>query len=137
MFGIIALIGLSKLHDAMTEMKKNREEDLKRIEKLERGQVRSNAKLAKHDQQIKEVQFKINQAEKDIQHLRIDLDDLRESFELACQEADRCHHAGDVRGEEKAKERVRVKRNQIHAAEKRLDKAMHDKAAFCERLEVA
>lgn len=106
-------------------------------EKQRAADEKRDAKIRQHDDAIKNLQFRMDQAEKDIMHLRVTLDDLNESFDRACLIAERYHNSGDEVKEEQAKNRVRVLRNQIHATEKKLDKAINDKRVCLSKMEVA
>lgn len=102
------------------QMRQRREQ-----EKLAQEQARQAEQLAKHEKRIADLEFKAEQASADIEHLRVVLDDLNESFELACQMADKAHAAGDDKREEQAKSKILTLRNKIHSAESRLAKAQH------------
>lgn len=94
-------------------------------EKQRKEDERRDAQIAKHEKRIADLEFKAEQASADIEHLRVVLDDLNESFELACQMADKAHAAGDDKREEQAKNKILTLRNKIHSAESRLAKAQH------------
>jgi chromosome segregation ATPase len=102
------------------QMRQRREQ-----ERLSAEQAKQAEQLAKHEKRIADLEFKAEQASADIEHLRVVLDDLNESFELACQMADKAHAAGDDKREEQAKNKILTLRNKIHSAESRLAKAQH------------
>lgn len=102
------------------QMRQRREQ-----EKLAKEQAKQAEQLAKHEKRIADLEFKAEQASADIEHLRVVLDDLNESFDLACQMADKAHAAGDDKREEQAKNKILTLRNKIHSAESRLAKAQH------------
>lgn len=94
-------------------------------EKLAQEQAKQAEQIAKHDKRIADLEFKAEQASADIEHLQVVLDDLNESFELACQMADKAHAAGDDKREEQAKNKILTLRNKIHSAEIKMAKAQH------------
>lgn len=104
------------------QMKQRREQ-----ERLAQEQTKQAEQLAKHEKRIADLEFKAAQASADIEHLRVVLDDLNESFELACQMADKAHNAGDDKREEQAKNKILTLRNKIHSAEAKMAKAQHTK----------
>lgn len=106
-------------------LEKARQAQEKMNEKFEREQARQAEQIAKHEKRIADLEFKAEQASADIEHLRVVLDDLNESFEMACQMADKAHAAGDDKREEQAKNKILTLRNKIHSAESRLAKAQH------------
>ena len=109
----------------------------KEAEALRKEQERQAAQLEKHEKRLADLEFKAAQASADIEHLTIVLDDLRESFELACQMADKAHYAGDIKREEQAKNKVITLRNKIHSAESKIAKAQHTREMAQRELEVA
>ena len=122
----------ARIKREMREMKQRANEEVAARIALEREQMRQakaiekhEAELAKHEKRIADLEFKAEQASADIEHLRVVLDDLNESFELACQMADKAHAAGDDKREEQAKSKILTLRNKIHSAESRLAKAQH------------
>ena len=122
----------ARIKREMREMKQRANEEVAARIALEREQMRQakaiekhEAELAKHEKRIADLEFKAEQASADIEHLRVVLDDLNESFELACQMADKAHAAGDDKREEQAKNKILTLRNKIHSAESRLAKAQH------------
>lgn len=137
MLGLFALIKVYELYSKMADEKNSKQVETERIDRIERKQEKHEERLNDHDSQIKDILFKIEQVGKKIDHLEVTLEDLNESFDLACQNAEHFHNAGNTMKEEQAKNRVRALRNQIHATELKLDKAKHDKVTFCEKLEVA
>lgn len=116
----------------MREMKQRANEEVAARIALEREQMKQakaiekhEAELAKHEKRIADLEFKAEQASADIEHLRVVLDDLNESFELACQMADKAHAAGDDKREEQEKNKILTLRNKIHSAESKMAKAQH------------
>jgi chromosome segregation ATPase len=93
--------------------------------KLAKEQQKQAEQIAKHDKRIADLEFKAEQASADIEHLRAVLDDLNESFEMACRVADKAHAAGDDKREEQAKNKILTLRNKIHSTESRIAKAQH------------
>ena len=69
------------------------------------------------------LRFDMMMSEFDMEHLRVTLEDLNASLEMAENEALKYRHAGDERREDKAMNTIRVRRNQIHAAQRNLAKA--------------
>lgn len=122
----------ARIKREMREMRQQANEEVAARIALEREQMRQakaiekhEAELAKHEKRIADLEFKAEQASADIEHLRVTLEDLNESFEMACQMADKAHAAGDDKREEQAKNKILTLRNKIHSAESRLAKAQH------------
>lgn len=121
----------------VARIQREQERQAKEAESIRKEQERQAAQLEKHEKRLADLEFKAAQASADIEHLNIVLDDLRESFELACQMADKAHYAGDIKREEQAKNKVITLRNKIHSAESKIAKAQHTREMAQREMDVA
>ena len=114
-------------HNAMIRrqlaMEREQERARKEEEKLAKEQAKQAAQLAKHEKRISDLEYKMEQAERDIDFLRdriAQLDAQRDNYLLL--------QAGTVPGgkeHSKYQNKIVSIDNQIHAAENKLAKAQH------------
>lgn len=106
-----------------------------RLIKLEREQQRQAEQLAKHEERLEKLEYRLSAAEADIEHWSEQIGNLYALLDIEMAE-----QAGAVPGSKtdiKCQKRIIALNNQIHTAESRVRKAQFEKS-FCEkRVEVA
>lgn len=90
---------------------------------LAQVQARQADTLAKHEKRISDLEFKMAEAQEDVEHWKAHLAQLYALLDIA-----ELNLAGTLNGsreQEKYQRKVITLNNQIHAAEKRISKAQH------------
>ena len=108
------------------EIMREQERQYKEVERLAREQEKQAAQLAKHEERIAKLEFRMKQAERDIEHWNEHLANLYAmlDYEMAQQEAT------VPGGKEYAKRQNKIisLTNRVHTAENKLAKAEYEKA---------
>jgi chromosome segregation ATPase len=97
--------------------------------RLAREQARQAEQLRKHDEQIAKIEYRLSAAEGDIEHWKEQVSNL-----YALLDIEQMEQAGALPGSKtdlKCQKKIITLKNQIHAAENRLNKARYEKA-FCQ-----
>ena len=105
------------------EQMRQREEQARQAQEL----IRHEAWLKKHDKEIAELRFKLEQAESDIEHWKEQIGNLYGLLDL--EKAMQAKALPGSKADYQSQKRIITLSNQIHAAESRLAKAKHTKAA--------
>lgn len=101
------------------------QEEHKRLVAVEVEQIKQAKELAKHDKKIAELEFRVTQAESDIEHWKEQYMNLTALLDIELAE-----QAGAVPGSKsdiQHQKRIIALTNQIHSAESKLAKAQHIK----------
>lgn len=119
----------------MAALEKEQARQAKEQERLAKEQEKQAAQLAKHEKQLADLEYRVSQAESDIEFLndRIAQLDAQRDYLLLQQ-------SGTVPGgKEHTKYQTKIIsiENQIHTAENKLSKARHTKAMAQREMEVA
>ena len=135
MLGILALIKTYELYSMMADAKRREDARTERLDRVERKQTVQDAKLAKHDQQIGEIQFKIEQLEATVNDMDQRLAGLYAKLDYLHDKQDGTSVGGDEWM--KYQDKIMAVENQISAAEAKRRKAKHDRLVCRRKLEVA
>ena len=112
-------------------------EQNRKIDAIVKEQKKQAEILEKHEEQIRKLEFCMQQAEKDIDHNKQTLEDLNALLDLWTEQALNARNGGNTKREEQATRKIITLRNQINTAEKRIAKAEHDKAEAKRKIEAA
>lgn len=107
----------------------------KEQEKQRQDIVRHEEWLKKHDEEIEKLQFRLDQAESDIEFLKEKIGNLYALRDMAVNELDQAVIGG--KNQTKYQKQIMSLDNQIHAAESKLNKAQFEKRTMERKMEVA
>ena len=132
-WGIVALVQHKKkkreqarIRAEMDRMRAKTKATSARVSALEKEQTRLAAESQKHAEQIAKLEFKMEQAVGDIEHITEQLGDLYALLDVA--ENQRMMAVPGSKADISAQNKIISLKNRIRTAEKRLDKAKFDKA---------
>lgn len=97
------------------------------LEKLAREQQKQAEQLAKHEKRISDIEFKLTQAESDIEHWREQINNLYALMDI--EQGAQAEALPGSKADIQSQKRIITLSNRIHTAESRLAKAKHNKAA--------
>ena len=114
-------------HDALeSRVAKDHEAQRKINERLAKEQERQAAQLAKHEEEIRKMKFRAEQADADIEHLNSTLDEMYAMLDYL-----KLEQSGTTPGGKewvKYQNKIISFENRAHSAETKLAKAKHTKA---------
>lgn len=94
-----------------------------RMIRIEREQARQAEQLAKHEKRISDLEYRMEQAEADIEHWTQTMCDLEALLDL--EQAEQIKAVKGSKTDIKCQKRIIALNNQIHSAESRIAKAKH------------
>ena len=121
---------MSALEREQARQRKEQEKLLKEQERQAKEQERQAAKLAKHEEMIMKLEQRVCDAERDIDFNREQIRRLHLLLHIKQSERDAAIYQGSEW--QKHHKKIITLENQIHSAQKRIDKAQADKY-FCEQ----
>lgn len=143
---IILLWILYRIIKATRERERKRETQIARIrreqtrqrkesERIAREQERQAAQLKKHEQRIADLEFRMSQAEADINHWTQQIQNLYALLDIEYK--NQYEAAPGSKADITSQKRIITLNNQIHTAETKLSKARHIKATAKQQLKAA
>ena len=132
------LIAIEKAQYAMQQeqerQRKEQERLLREQEKQEREQRRQAEQLAKHEREIKDLQFRVKACEMTYAAQRQRIENLEDLYEMVNKELEDATMVGDDRRRERALRKIIALDSQLATAEAKKHKASHDWTMAKEKL---
>lgn len=123
------------MYNKQLAMEREQTRQRKESERIAREQERQAAQLKKHEQRIADLEFRMSQAEADINHWTQQIQNLYALLDIEYK--NQYEAAPGSKADITSQKRIITLNNQIHTAETKLSKARHVKATAKQQLKAA